>query len=76
MMDRLFQAGWRAVEFALLLIALCILLNVILGADSGPLIASVSGNAQNFLKAIPSGSLLGIVILVLLYQFFKARAGK
>jgi hypothetical protein len=73
MIERLTRWGWCLVEICLLLIALCILLQLILGAQSGTFIGSVSANAQRFLREVDSGSLLGLTLIVGLYFFLKRR---
>ena len=73
MVDRLMQWGWRLVEGCLLLIALCVLLQLILGSQSGSFITAVSANAQRFLREVDSGSLLGLVLIVSLYWFFRRQ---
>ncbi len=74
MIEQIRKVGWLAVEVALLLVALCVLLNIILGKDSGSYVASVADNATKFLQALPPGVTLGVVMIVLLYWFAKARA--
>jgi len=72
-MEQITRVGWRIVEVALLLVVLCVLLNTILGQDSGAFIASVAANALGFLQAIPPGTVVGVLIVVLLYWIFKTR---
>ena len=74
MIDQIRKIGWLAVEAALLLVVLCILLSIILGKDSGAYVASVAENATKFLQSLPPGVTLGVVMIVLLYWFAKARA--
>lgn len=76
MVERLMQWGWRLVELCLLLIALCVLIQLILGPQSGAFISSVSANTQRFLREVDSGSLLGLVLIIGLYLFFKSRSTK
>ncbi len=73
MIEQIRRIGWLTVEIALLLVVLCVLLNIILGADSGGFIGSVAVNAAQFLQSIPPGTFLGVVLLVLLYWTFKTR---
>ncbi len=73
MIEQIRKLGWLAVEAALLLIVLCVLLNIILGPDSGAFITSVAANASHFLQAIPPGAFLGVVLIVLLYWFARSR---
>ena len=74
MLDRLRRFGWFVVEAALVLVVLCVLLNIILGKDSGAFIASVAANATNFLQAVPPGSFLGLVMIVVLYLLYRSRS--
>ena len=67
------KIGWLAVEAGLLLVALCVLLDIILGPQGGGFVSSVAGNAKAFLQAIPPGTFLGVVIVVLLYGFIRSR---
>ncbi len=73
MLERIRKAGWSAVEAASVLVILCVLLNIILGADGGPFIAGVAGNATALLQAVPPGAVLGVVLLVVLYWLLRAR---
>jgi hypothetical protein len=73
MFEQLIRLGWRVVEAGLVLIALCVVLNIILGADSGTFISSVSANAQHLLQSVPPGAFLGLVLILLLYWFFRSR---
>ena len=66
------KIGWLAVEAALLLIVLCVLLNIISPVGIG-FISLVAGNATNFLQAVPPGTILGVVILVFLYWFIRLK---
>jgi len=74
MVERLMHWGWQLVELCLLLIALCVLLQLILGPQSGAFISSVSANTQRFLREVDSGSLLGLVLIIGLYLYFKSRS--
>jgi len=73
MIRKILGLGWFAVEAGLVLVLLCVLLNIILGRDSGAFIAGVAGNANSFLQAVPPGSFLGVVLIVLLVWFYKNR---
>lgn len=73
MIERIRKVGWTAVEAASLLIILCLLLNVILGESSGAFIAGVAGNTTRFLQEIPAGALLGVVLLAVMYGWYRAR---
>lgn len=73
MIERIRKVGWTAVEAASLLIILCLLLNVILGESSGAFIAGVASNTTRFLQEIPAGALLGVVLLAVMYGWYRAR---
>jgi len=73
MIEQIRRIGWLAVEIALLLVIVCVLLNIILGADSGGFIASVAANATQFLQSIPPGTFLGVVLVVVLYVLVRSR---
>jgi hypothetical protein len=73
MIERIRSLGWLTVEAALLLIVLCVLLNIILGSESGPFISAVAGNATQLLQAIPPGTLLGVLLIVGLYWLVRGR---
>jgi len=53
------KVGWLVVEAALLLVILCVLLNLLLGRDSGTFISGVATNTTAFLQAVPPGTFLG-----------------
>ena len=76
MLEKLTNLGWRLVEATLLLVILCVILNIVLGAGGGLFISSVAANFQGFLKDIPPGTVLGIVLVVGLYMTFKSRSPK
>ena len=62
------RAGWLAVEGGLLVVILCVLLNIILGpASSGDFVSAVATNANTFLQGLPSGTVVGLVLLFLAY---------
>ncbi len=73
MIEQIRKIGWLAVEIALLLVIVCVLLSIILGADSGSFIGSVAANATQFLQSIPPGTFLGMVLVVVLYWLARAR---
>ena len=72
-LEQFTRIGWRIVEITLLLVILCVLLNIILGPDSGAFIAAVYANALGFLQAIPPGTVVGVLLVALLYWVVKAR---
>jgi len=65
--------GWAVVEAAFLLVVLCILLNIILGAEAGAFIAGVARNATDFLQGLPPGVFLGIVLIAAIYGLVRSR---
>jgi hypothetical protein len=65
--DQIRKIGWLVVEAGLLIVILCVLLNIILGSQSGDFVASVAGNANTFLQGLPAGVMLGLVLIVLAY---------
>jgi hypothetical protein len=71
--EQFIRIGWFAVEAAFVLALLCVLLNIILGNESGAFIAGVAGNATRFLQTIPSGTFLALVLIGVLYAWFRAR---
>jgi hypothetical protein len=71
--EQLIRIGWFAVEAAFLLTLLCVLLNIVLGNESGAFIAGVAGNATRFLQTIPSGTFLALVLIGVLYAWFRGR---
>jgi hypothetical protein len=73
MIEQIRRVGWLTVEIALLLVIVCVLLNIILGADSGSFIGSVAANAAQFLQSIPPGTFLGVVLVVILYWLVRSR---
>ena len=73
MLEQITKLGWRAVEIALLLVILCVLINIIAGPGSGAFVAGVAANALAFIQAVPPGALLGIALLVLLYGLYRSR---
>jgi hypothetical protein len=73
MLEQIRKIGWWVVEAALLIVVLCVLLNIIVGNQSGSFISGVAANALNFLKEVPSGTFLGIVLLLLMYWIYTNR---
>ena len=71
MVEKIRTIGWRSVEMAALVVVLCILLHIILGDEGGSFITAVALNAMLFAQDIPAGTLLGAVILLSAYWFFK-----
>lgn len=72
--DQIRKAGWLAVEAGLLIVILCVLLNIIVGpASSGDFVAAVAANANTFLQGLPSGTVIGLVLVFLAYWIMTRR---
>jgi len=76
MIEKITKYGWLVIELVFMLVVLCVLLSLILGKQSGGFIASVAANTLDFLEKVPSGTLLGIVLIVFLYWTFKSRTSR
>jgi len=76
MIEKITKYGWLVIELVFMLVILCVLLSLILGKQSGGFIASVAANTLDFLEKVPSGTLLGIVLIVFLYWTFKSRTSR
>jgi hypothetical protein len=74
MFDRIKRIGWLTVESGLVLIALCMIFNIILGQESGSFISSVAGNATKFVQSLPPGVTIGIAMIALVYWIAVTRA--
>ncbi len=72
-MERVLRIGWFVVEVAFLLVALCVLLEIIIGPQGGGFVTAVAERAKNFLQAVPPGAVLGVVILVFVYLFITSK---
>jgi uncharacterized membrane protein len=73
MIQRITRLGWLVVELAFMLVVLCVLLSLILGKDAGSFVASVAGNTLDLLQKVPSGTVLGIFLILVLYWTFRRR---
>jgi hypothetical protein len=74
MLDRIRRTGWLLAEAGLLIVLLCMLLNIILGAElGGGFVAAVSSNANAFLRALPAGTVMGLALIVAAYWLAKPR---
>lgn len=65
--------GWAAVEAAVLLIVLCMLLDIVIGAQADSFISHVNKNAIGFLQSVPPGTVVGLALVVAVYGFLKTR---
>ena len=74
MIRQITKIGWIVVEVAFLIVVLCVLLNIILGRESGGFISSVAANALDFLQKVPSGTFLGIFLILVVYWLIKFKA--
>ena len=73
MIQKITKYGWLVIELAFMLVVLCVLLNLILGKESGGFIASVAANTLDFLQKVPSGAVLGIFLILVVYWTFKSK---
>jgi hypothetical protein len=64
---------WAIVEALFQLILLCLLLDIILGDQSGPLVGGVAENSLLFLNAVPQGTILALLAVYLVYLYFRHR---
>ena len=76
MIEQIRKVGWLVIEAAFLLVVLCVLLNIILGKESGIFISSVAANALDFLQKVPAGTTLGIFLILILYWVYKSRESR
>ena len=76
MVERIKKYGWFAIELVFMLVVLCVLLSLILGKDSGAFISSVAANTVELLQKIPSGTFLGIFLILVLYLTFRSKASR
>ncbi len=73
MIQKITKIGWLAAETGLLLIVLCLLLHIILGTAGGSFISSVAANAMDFMQKVPSGTFLGLFLILVLYFLIKSK---
>jgi len=76
MIEKITKYGWLAIELVFMLVVLCVLLHLILGKDGGGFVASVAANTLDFLQKIPSGTFLGIFLILVLYGMLKSKASR
>ena len=65
--------GWAAVEAAFLLIVLCLLLDIVIGAQADSFVSKVAKNATAFLQSVPPGVIVGAAAIAIVYGFLKTR---
>ncbi len=72
--DQTRRIGWLIAEAGLLIIVLCLILNVLLGAaSSGEFVSAVAGNATTFLQGLPGGVLAAFGLVAIAYALLKPR---
>ena len=76
MIQKFTKIGWLAIELAFMLVVLCVLLSLILGRDGGGFIASVAANTTDFLQKVPSGTVLGVFLILVLYWTFRRKEAR
>jgi hypothetical protein len=77
MLDQVRRAGWLFAEAGLLVVILCLLLNIILGAESsGEFVGAVAKNANAFLQGLPAGTMMGLVLVLVAYWLFQRGAAR
>ena len=76
MIERITKYGWFAVELVFMLVVLCVLLSLVLGKGGGGFITSVAANTLDFLQKIPSGTFLGIFLVLALYWMFRSKSSR
>jgi hypothetical protein len=76
MIQKITKLGWLAVEFAFVLVVLCVLLSLILGKEGGGFIVSVAANTLDLLQKVPSGTVLGVFLILVLYWTFRRREAR
>lgn len=65
--------GWAAIEAAFLLIVLCLLLDIVIGAQADLFVSKVAKNATTFLQSLPPGVVVGVAAIAMVYGFLKTR---
>jgi uncharacterized membrane protein len=73
MIQKITKLGWLVIELAFMLVVLCVLFSFILGKDAGGFVSSVAGNVLDFLQKVPSGTVLGIFLILVLYWTYRRR---
>ena len=72
MLDQVRRAVGLLPKPALLVVILCVLLNIILGAESsGEFVAAVAKNANAFLQSLPAGTMMGLALFVVAYWLLQ-----
>jgi hypothetical protein len=76
MIEKITKYGWLVIELVFMLVVLCVLLHLVLGKDGGGFISSVAANTLEFLQKIPSGTFLGIFLILALYWMLKSKVSR
>ena len=76
MIEKITKFGWLAIELAFMLVVLCVLLSLVLGKESGTFISSVAANTLDLLQKVPSGTVLGVFLILALYWTFKSMQAR
>ena len=76
MIEKITKFGWLAIELAFMLVVLCVLLSLVLGKESGAFISSVAANTLDLLQKVPSGTVLGVFLILVLYWTFRSRQAR
>lgn len=72
MLTKLTGLAWSLVEIIFLVVVLSVLLGLLVGKDAG-YISVVTANTVDLLQKIPSGTLLGIVLIMVVYKYIKGK---
>ncbi|HEV2189024.1 MAG TPA: hypothetical protein VGR70_17575 [Stellaceae bacterium] len=65
--------GWAVVEVAFLLIVLCLLLDIVIGAQADSFVSKVAKNATAFLQSLPPGVVVGVAAVAVVYGVLRTR---
>jgi uncharacterized membrane protein len=76
MIQKITKLGWLVVELAFMLVVLCVLLSLILGKEGGAFVSSVAANTLDLLQKVPSGTVLGVFLILVLYWTFRRREAR
>ena len=76
MIEKITKYGWLVVELVFMLVVLCVLLHLILGKDGGPFVSAVAANTLDFLQKVPSGTFLGIFLILVFYWTVRSKVSR
>jgi hypothetical protein len=71
MFERIRLIGWRAIEVAFMVVLFCVLADIILGETGGSFVGSVAVNAIGLTRDMPPGTLIGLVLISLVYAYLR-----